>query len=168
MKTAIVYESRTGNTKRVAQAIKENIGGADLVYFGAPRCGLEADLFIVGSWTDKGMCAEAAAAFLKGLSHQTIAWFGTAGFGGSAEYYQALFQRVKGIIPSGNRVLGSFYCQGKMPAQVRARYEAALTEHPGDARILSSIKNFDQAVSHPDGTDLQAAGRWAAHLPALL
>lgn len=37
MKIAIVYKSITGNTKLLAEAIKEEVPKADIVYFGEPK-----------------------------------------------------------------------------------------------------------------------------------
>ena len=67
MKIAIVYKSVTGNTRLVAEAIKEVIPENELVYFGEPRENISADLYVVGSWTDKGMCAREITEFLKGI-----------------------------------------------------------------------------------------------------
>ena len=57
MKIAIVYSSNTGNTKIIAEAIKEELSNEDIVYFGKTENNIEADIYIVGSWTDKGNCS---------------------------------------------------------------------------------------------------------------
>ena len=54
MKIAIIYDSITGNTKKIAEEIKKEIDKSNLIYFGEPEKEIEADLYIVGSWTDKG------------------------------------------------------------------------------------------------------------------
>ena len=95
MKIAIVYKSITGNTKLLAEAIKEEVQKADIVYFGEPKKDIQADLFIIGSWTDKGMCATEITEFMKDIKNAKVAYFGTAGFGGSEEYYEKLFERIK-------------------------------------------------------------------------
>ena len=97
MKIAIVYSSNTGNTKIIAEAIKEELSNEDIVYFGKPENNIEADIYIVGSWTDKGNCSSEIKEFLTKLNYKKIACFGTAGFGGQVEYYQTLFNRVKKI-----------------------------------------------------------------------
>ena len=56
MKIAIVYSSNTGNTKIIAEAIKEELSNEDIVYFGKTENNIEADIYIVGSWTDRGKC----------------------------------------------------------------------------------------------------------------
>ena len=151
MKIAIVYASETGNTAQIAQAIREGCQGHEIVAFGPlSRDVGEAELIFVGSWTDKGTCAPVVKEFLQGLHGKRVALFGTAGFGLSEE----------------NQVLGTWFCPGRMPPAVRARYETQLKEKPGDARLENMLRAYDQALSHPDGTDLADARAFAAAMLA--
>ena len=93
MNIAIVYKSVTGNTKIIADKIKEKLGD-NVKYFGEPKEGIEAELYFVGSWTDKGMCCKEIENFMKSLENKQIIYFGTAGFGDSKEYYEMLFNRI--------------------------------------------------------------------------
>lgn len=161
MRIAIVYKGLTGNTKLVGEAIKEILKEENIIYCGEPKKELDADLYFIGSWTDKGMCCDEIKEFIGALENKKIAYFGTAGFGGSKEYYETLFSRVETIIPSSNEVLGSFYCQGKMPMRVRERYLSLITEHPEDKQLEVSIKNFDEALLHPNQEDLENIKKWA-------
>lgn len=160
-KTAIIYKSGSGNTKEVAQAVKDALDEQEVVYFGEPSEGIEADVYLVGSWTDKGMCVKEIADFLETLRNKKVGYFGTAGFGGSTEYYQALGQRAAEHIDGSNEFLGCFFCQGKMPMGVRNRYVQMLTEHPEDRKMQVNIENFDKALTHPDAKDLEDARAWA-------
>lgn len=160
MKIAVVYKSLTGNTRLLAEAIREAVAD-EVVYCGEPAEHLDADFYFVGSWTDKGTCCKEIAAFLKTLEHKKIAVFGTAGFGGSAEYYRALAERMEREAADSNEMMESFFCQGKMPMSVRSRYVAMLTEHPDDKKLEVSIQNFDEALSHPDQKDLDDVRVWA-------
>lgn len=159
MKIAIVYKSITGNTKVIAEAIKE-VFKEDVVYFGEPKESISADIFIVGSWTDKGNCATEIKSFLESLEGKKIAYFGTAGFGGQPEYYDTLFNRVKENINDTNEILGYFFCQGKMPMGIRSRYEALIKEHPEDKNLKVNIENFDEALKHPNDKDIEQAKNW--------
>ena len=78
-----------------------------------------------------------------------------------------MFQRISALIPQGTRVLGNFYCQGKMPQSVRQRYEKLLEEHPGEKQMEENLENFDRALSHPDGEDLDQAKEWAKRMVSL-
>ena len=167
MKIAIVYASETGNTAQIAQAICEGCQGHEIVAFGPlPRDVGEAELIFVGSWTDKGTCAPAVKEFLQGLHGKRVALFGTAGFGLSEMYFASLSDRFRAEVPEENQVLGTWFCPGRMPPAVRARYETQLKEKPGDARLENMLRAYDQALSHPDGTDLADARAFAAAMLA--
>lgn len=64
MKIAIVFDSHTGNTKKVANVIKEACINEEVVYFGEPQTFSDADLIFIGSWTDKGNCSQRFKIFL--------------------------------------------------------------------------------------------------------
>ena len=161
MKIAIVFDSRTNNTRMLAEAIQETLEDKDIVYFGKAAEDIEADIYFVGSWTDKGCCSEEIQVFLKSLKNRFIAYFETAGFGGSKEYFSRLFDNVLKYIDSSNQVLGSYFCQGKMPESVKKRYLMMLEKNPEDKRIKASLDNFEKAKTHPDDTDLNKVKDWA-------
>lgn len=151
---AIVYGSKTGNTKALAEAAHAVLPEKDCVYLGPPDPkGATADDILAGFWTDKGNCDKDMKAFLKGLEGKRIFLFGTAGFGGSEEYFNRILESVRKNIPKSNTIVGTFMCQGKMPATVRQRYESMLSVQPN--KMKSMIKNFDRALSHPDEQDIQ-------------
>lgn len=153
MSYSIVYSSRTGNTALLAQTIRDTLPASDCVYFGAPDAkALAADTIYAGFWTDKGTCDEQIAQFLQSLSGQKVFLFGTAGFGGAPAYFEQILNRVRENLPETTELIGSYMCQGKMPAAVRARYEA-MEDNP---RRAAMIENFDRALSHPDAQDLDA------------
>lgn len=87
----IVYSSRTGNTKLLADGIRSVLPTESCVYFGpvsgAEREVAQADVVFAGFWTDKGSCDEEMAGFLSGIVGKDVFLFGTAGFGGSREYF---------------------------------------------------------------------------------
>ena len=92
---------------------------------------------------------------MESLHSSRVFLFGTAGFGGSEEYFSRILERVVSHLPSDNTVAGSYMCQGKMPMTVRKRYEAMLEQSPEDEKMKAMIDNFDRALSHPDSADLE-------------
>lgn len=153
MKYAVIYSSKTGNTQQLAKQIKECISAEDTAYYGvAEEYHKEADIIFAGFWTDKGTCDEGMNAFLKSLHGKKVFLFGTAGFGGDAAYFQKILSRVQESLDDSNMIAGTYMCQGKMPMTVRNRYESMLA---GDReKVQPMLDNFDQALSHPDKTDL--------------
>ncbi len=156
MTYAIVYSSRTGNTERLAQALRQALPAADCLYYGPPSAqALSAERIYAGFWTDKGVCDGQAREFLATLQGKEVFLFGTAGFGGSPDYFQHILQGVAQALPSGNRLIGSFMCQGKMPMTVRERYMALLAQPDHAPNLEKMIENFDLALNHPNQEDLE-------------
>ena len=155
MRYAIVYSSLTGNTKQLAETIRAALPAQDCVYFGEPSAeALSADLIYAGFWTDKGQCDTKSEAFLETLTTQKVFLFGTAGFGGAAEYFDKVIKRTKAVLPGTVTMIGSYMCQGRMPMSVRQRYEKMQKSPIPIPRIGQMIENFDNALSHPDEADL--------------
>lgn len=151
MTYAIVYSSKTGNTRLLAETLRDTLPADDCLYFGTPNDeALRAERIYIGFWTDKGTCDADTATFLTRVTTQEVFLFGTAGFGGAPEYFDKILSAARQNLPDGAAVCGSYMCQGKMPAAVRTRYEQ-MEDSP---RRQMMIKNFDAALSHPDAADL--------------
>lgn len=153
----VLFSSRTGNTRALAEAIRAALPQEMCVYFGeSGAAALDADTLYIGFWTDKGNADEATVRLLETLRNRRIFLFGTAGFGGSEAYFQKILDNVKRAIDPSNTVIGTYMCQGRMPQTVRERYvkKREQPEHPANLDAL--IENFDRAMSHPDGEDLRA------------
>lgn len=160
MKYVIVYSSRTGNTRRLAEVIRTLLPQENCLYFGQPgdeaiEKARQAEIIFAGFWTDRGSCDAGVADFLQKCGAQRFFLFGTAGFGGSEEYYGQILGNVRKNLSGAARLEGSFVCQGQMPDAVRQRYEKM---EPSPAR-QQMLDNFDRAVGHPDEDDI-------AHLKA--
>lgn len=92
---------------------------------------------------------------MKQLRSKRVFLFGTAGFGGSAPYFEKILAATRKALDGSNTVIGSFMCQGKMPISVRQRYEAMKTKPLHIPNLDALIENFDKALSHPDAADLE-------------
>ena len=153
---SIIFSSVTGNTRMLAEAIRETLPKKNCDYFGV--CGgaeAKSELLYVGFWTDKGNADAATLALLAKLRGKKIFLFGTAGFGGSEAYFRKVLDRVRRSVDASNRVVGEYMCQGKMPQAVKERYlrMKEQPEHPANLDML--LENFDRALPHPDAADLE-------------
>ena len=114
-----------------------------------------SETLFVGFWTNQGVADQATQQLLGQLKNRKVFLFGTAGFGGSEAYFQAILDKTKAFIDNSNTVIGTYMCQGKMPFSVRERY-AKMREQPDHMpNIDAMIENFDKALSHPDANDLE-------------
>ena len=153
---SIIFSSLTGNTKKLAETIRAVLPAENCDYYGVPETQeLHSEILYIGFWTDKGNADNATLELLSKLRGKKVFLFGTAGFGGSAAYFQKILDHVKQSVDPSNTVIGEYMCQGKMPQSVRDRYMKmkAQPEHP--ANIDALIENFDRALSHPDEDDLE-------------
>lgn len=155
MKSIIIYDSLTGNTQELAETIKEKLIDAyyekisDKLIEEVP----EGDIYYVGTPIIKGMCTEKIRCLLEKLENKKVFLFATAGFGGSKDYFDTLEERIKKIIPKSAKIMGTFFCQGKMKNQVKDKYLQLIREHPEDKNLQVSLQNFEQAKKHPDEKD---------------
>ena len=166
MNILITTASRTGNTARVARGIADafeargaHVDTIDCLAASPDAHAVtldSADMVCAGFGTYKGDCAPEMAALLEGLSGRRVFLFGTAGFGGSPDYFDRILGNVRAHLPEDATYMGGVMCQGKMGPQVRKRYEAMLAENPGDERTQAMIENFDAAATHPDEADIEA------------
>ena len=155
MRYSIVYSTRTGNTKLLAETVRTALPEDSCVYCGEPDArALDADRVYVGFWTDRGSCNQETAEFLKTLDQQEVFLFGSAGFGASSEYFDAVLERTSANLKDGGKVVGTFMCQGRMPLSVRERYMKMKEAAMPVPNLDRMIENFDTALSHPNDDDL--------------
>ncbi len=154
---SIIFSSKTGNTERLAEAVHNALPQDRCDYFGDPSIeNPSSEVLYIGFWTNQGKADDATLHLLKTLHDKKIFLFGTAGFGESDDYFQAVLNRTKESIDESNTVVGAYMCQGKMPQSVRDRYVKMKGQPNCMPNIDQMIENFDRALSHPDEKDLEA------------
>ena len=73
MSYAIVFSSKTGNTRLLADTLRASLPQNECTYFGAPAPeALEAETLYIGFWTDKGHADDTLTAFLQTLKGKRI------------------------------------------------------------------------------------------------
>lgn len=149
MKYAIVYSSITGNTKKLAESIKNKINDC---YFGKPSDeALSADTIFLGFWTIKNSCSDDVKSFIEKLSDKNIFIFGTAGYNNTKEYFEQILSNVKSYVPSSNTIIGTYMCQGKVSD---AKQDMIKKDKP---EMYEAIKdNLAESVHHPNDDDVKA------------
>lgn len=148
MGVAVVCASRTGNTEKLAERARVELGEALTDDVAG------ADVVLLGSWTDKGGLDEGLTEALGQLAGKRVFLFGTCGFGGDDAYYARVLDNFASALPDDVEVVGRFMCQGQMPPAVRERYVTMAEANP--ERFQPMIENFDRALGHPDAADLDA------------
>lgn len=158
----VLYDSQSGNTKNLAASIFSALPGnaKDLIDITTEKDIPEARLYFIGFCVHQGTCRLPVSDFIQTLKGKDIALFGTCGMGNSPEYYKMIEQKVSAWIEESSRYLGIYLCQGKMPLQVRKKYEQMRTSENA-AQMDMFIRNFDMALTHPDEADHKGARNFA-------
>lgn len=157
---SIIFSSVTGNTKLLADALRETLPKDACDYFGtSENAPTDSQMLYVGFWTDKGNADSATLALLQKLRNKKLFLFGTAGFGISEAYFRKVLDRVRESVDASNTIVGEYMCQGRMPQAVRDRYVKMKEMPDAKPNLDALIENFDQALSHPDQEDLERLRR---------
>jgi len=165
-KGLVVYASKTGNTKKVAQGVAARLGAAlvDAAEFAEEekREGKKKKIphgtpwIFAGFWVDKGTACGDIAAFLSGLEGQNVGLFGTLGAEPDSRHARDTAEKVRALVSAKNRCLGCFLCQGKIdPALTEAfkKFPPGHPHHMSEERMRRHIA----AAEHPNQADVEAA-----------
>jgi len=156
MKFLIVYSSKTGNTKKVAEAL------ARVAPIGSEIHSIEEagdadgfDVIFAGYWLDRGGVDEKMKKYLRTLHKKKIVLFETMGADPESEHAIIGFANAAMVLPEGNTVIGVFALQGEInPALLETmRTMGITTPHCGP----EMEKCAAQAVGQPNKVDLEKA-----------
>ncbi|WP_298706015.1 flavodoxin family protein [uncultured Veillonella sp.] len=170
MKSIVIYSSRTGNTKQVAEAIVKMLpeGTACVPVKEAPTDVSEYDLVFMGFWADQGNANKEAQTMLTKLNAKHVALFATLGVPPMLPHAKETMVAATKLLPNGQEPVGTFMCQGKVdPKVIEMMFKMFPDGHP-HGRTPEREERHKQAASHPDATDLQNAQAFAKDVLAKL
>jgi hypothetical protein len=158
LKYLVVYASETGNTKKIADEIFNALpsDSKEEINIRSWNGKHDAETYFIGYWINRGTCSLEIIDLITSLHGRNVAFFGTCGMGNDQEYYSQMEQIGTLWLSDDNNFLGSYFCQGSMPALIRERYEE-LRGRCEDSKIDSMIAMFDEGQKHPDRQDLLKA-----------
>ena len=147
MDYSIVYSSVTGNTEKLAKAIKNHIGAC---YFGKPSNeALEADVIFVGFWATKNSCSADIQRFIEKMANKKVFIFGTVGYDNTPAYFEEILNNVKSLVPASNTIIAAYACQGKVSEKKQEQLKEAVPEK------YEAIKdNLAESIHHPNEKDI--------------
>lgn len=157
MNIAVVYSSRTGNTKEVGGAIAKALG-ADLYSLDQNPDLSAYDKIAVGYWVDRANADAAARNFMEGLEGKQVFLFGTLGAYPESEHGQRALATAQSHIGPSNTVLGHFLCQGKIDQAIVERFKnMPTTSKNPHAPSPERIQLWAAGAGHPNQDDLDRA-----------
>ncbi len=157
MKALVVYSSRTGNTRCVAEAVRDALhavmpGGAELhpVESAPPPDGFA--FIALGFWVDKGRPDDKALGYMALVNGHKVGFFGTMGANTDSDHGRGVLTDTRARL-SENEILCEFLCLGKIDPAVVTAMNA---HHPMTPERAARIET---ARTHPDEADRLAAAQ---------
>jgi flavodoxin len=157
MTSLVVYSSQSGNTRKLAEAVFETLGGKKEIYPVADAPGAEGyDLVFVGFWLKAGKPDPESAEYLARVGNARLFLFATHGAASGSEHARNAMAAAR-TLTAGADIVGSFSCQGEVVPKMleKARSKSQPPVWLADA---------PDAVGHPDENDMAALQRQIADL----
>lgn len=133
MKLLITYSSKTGNTKKLAEGLYNNLPfkEMDIMPIADVRNIDEYDTVLVGYWVDRAFPNKEAKIFMEQISGKRVGIFATLGAYPDSQHAWDSLVNGENIVKENNTVIGKFICQGKI-----------------DPRIVEMFKNLPNGKEH--------------------
>ncbi len=156
MKFLITYSSRTGNTRKIAEALYHAApDGSRLAPIEDTPPADDFDILFIGYWMDKGGPDAKAKAYLSTLKEKKIVLFETMGADPTGEHAYVGFANAALYLSPDCRVLGVFASQGAIDPNLLAMMRKLPKGSPHNSPQMEAVAQ--EAAKHPDTADLARA-----------
>ncbi|MCQ2105843.1 MAG: flavodoxin family protein [Fibrobacter sp.] len=125
------------------------------------------DGVMVGYWLRRGAPDKKASILLSRITGKKVALFQTHGAYEGTEHAITAFARAGSLLGAGNKILGTFSCQGAVnPMLIKKRLEGSVPGHRGE-NLEECKKRWADAASKPNENDLKRMEDFAARMDAI-
>jgi len=157
MSILVTYHSRTGNTRKVAEAIHRALGGETVLLALDARADVERyDLIFIGFPIHESGPSPEAETFIRSLPKgKRIALFVTQAAPTDAPIASRQVDRC-GQAAIDKELLGIYACRGELSEETARRMAASSNKM---LRAFGSMR--DQTLGHPDIAEIEGAVRFA-------
>ena len=169
MKSLVLWSSRTGNTKAVAEAIFEALlGEKEIMEEGREGNDLSSyDLVFVGFWGYRRGADPLAQKTLSSLSGKNVAIYATAGTWPDSEAAKMYLTNAAALLPEDAACLGTFLCQGRVNSFHQKKL-AGLSQETAHEMTPERLARLEEAEKHPNEEDFARAKEWAKEMADLV
>lgn len=156
MKTLIAYSSKTGNTKKVGEAVAKAFDDVTIKDISQIDH-LDYDLIVIGTWIDKGTADTKALKFIETIKGKKTAYFFTLGAYPDSQHAMDCITAIEKLFTdNNNELIGSYHCQGAIDPKLISWMSELPAEHPHSPNP-ERLKRWEDAANHPDQDDFNAA-----------
>ncbi|MBS1369040.1 MAG: flavodoxin [Lentisphaeria bacterium] len=152
MKKLVVYSSKTGNTKKIAEVAAEALGNDTVLAPVSEAPDYRGfDFVAVGFWIEKARPNHEIQKYIRRLKGKKVALFFTLGADPGSSHALECLEEAEAMF-DGNEIVGHFVCQGKIdPALIKWMRQLPVSE--GRAPMLQDTR-WECSPGHPGAEDL--------------
>ncbi|MBO4313374.1 MAG: flavodoxin [Desulfovibrio sp.] len=145
---AVIYSSCTGNTRYLAERLATRFALPLFAVKNAADAPRGVPL-VLGAWTRRGGPDGRMARFMRNLADCDVFFFCTMAAYVDSPHAARCLARAQTLLAEGkNRLLGHFFCQGRLSSAILAH-----SRHPMTPERIERLK---AAEAHPNETDAVA------------
>lgn len=157
-KYLVVYSSKTGNTKKLAESARVVLGNnVDIIPIEQNPLPIKYHWTAVGFWIDKDDADDLTQAYLAKIQNQPVALFCTLGTPPTMPQAKKCMDNAISHLGANCKILGTFISQGKVDIPVATQVEK-IAKQKGDHKMLQLFRDvIKSAETHPDAEDIKLA-----------
>lgn len=147
MKGIIIYSSKTGNTKRMAEKIYEALKDEYEMTIKNIRDSpnIESyDFVLLGGWIDRGTLEAKSLKYLENIKNKKLGLFATLGAMPDSEHGRKVIKNLEGLL-IGKESLGQYICPGlvdpKMIEKLKGIKGVIVPKKIKEKMITTSLKS---------------------------
>ncbi len=163
MNVLIAYSSVTGNTRKLAKAIKNNYPDMDIQETDKVENVQGYDLILLGYWVNRGSADEVSKNFINNIEGKCIGVFGTSGQYPDSPFGEKYRNRVKDLVEDKNRYVGGYICLGKIQEE-RTEKRKRIPEGQPHYLTEEGLARHIESRKHPDQEDMDRLVRWVGEV----
>jgi len=151
MKGIVIYSSKTGNTKNMAEFIYseiKNLGDVEISDIkdlkGKEESLDKLDFVLLGAWIDRGTIEGKAMKLLKKLNNKKVGLFATLGAMPDSEHGHKVIKNLENLLED-RETLGQYICPGlvdpKMIEKLKGITGVVVPKHVKEKMIETSLES---------------------------
>ena len=147
MKVSILYSSKTGNTRKLAYSIANELSDFEITITDIKTMESlpQADAYLIGYWVDKAQPNEEAKHCIEQITGKPVGLFGTLGAYAYSSHGSQSMQNANAMLGEGCTLIGSFLCQGPVDPKLLERFKSLQPDNP---HALTTEKKLMQNMPH--------------------
>jgi len=161
MKYAIIYQSKSGNVKEMADAIFYSLKDEEAVMVDIDETDdiPDADFYFIGFAVRNNNCGMDIVNLFENLTNIKYALFISCGFLPTEKYKENILNNLDVWLPENSTLVDSFFCQGRVE---KHEQEIMIAKMPHSEPQLREM--FGEGNSHPDEDDLLDIELYSLHV----